>query len=344
MLCLIMLGHMSTMEYDWESLTWFYPLFLVSGFLKTVPIPLFFLINGYGFKKQRLNKGFWRSLKSLIVPYFVVMVIFCPCHFLSSYLIYRDWEYAWSRFISYVIAFLFGLPKGGKVLFGYTVRNCSIIWFYLALFWADNLLNLILRCRKVITQSALVLGCGILGYMLLRLEFTYYCIPQGMIAVTYCYAGYVIKKTRIISRGLPHKWMYAAWIAIALAYACWGDYDLCNGTFRFFPVDYIGVIFLSLLVLWAGVYIGSFDWQGLDAVKQVGVHSYWILCIHAVEQKCLPWELWVERTSEIPNLGFLAAMMFKAALVTGCCMLIRRLSRLKYRWKKVCYERRKLHS
>lgn len=343
LLCLIILGHMS-LEYGWERLSWFYPAFVLFGLLKTIPIPLFFLINGYGFKKQRPDSGFRKSVKSLILPYMAVMVVFCLCRFLSSYLTHRDWNYAWSRCLSYLIAFLLGIPETGKVIFGHPVLNCSIIWFFLALFWADNILNLILKQKKIVVQSTLVGCCAILGYVLLRFGFTYYCLPQGMIAVTYCYAGYVIKKTRVISRGLPYKWMYPAWVAIAVVYACWGEFDLCYGNFRFFPLDYIGVIFLSLLVLGVSIYIGQLDWRGLDVIKQVGAYSYWILCIHAVEQKCLPWEVWVEKTSDIPNLSFLATLIFKAALITGFCMLIRKLSRLQYRRKKVNYEKRKLHS
>lgn len=244
------------------------------------------------------------------------------------------------RYVSVTLAFLLGIPIPGKVLFGYKLYHCAIVWFLLALFWAYNILNLILRVKRTRHQVALVLGCAALGYALFLLDFVYFCIPHGLIATGYFYVGYLLKKNKLLEKGLPKKWMYWAWILIAVVYATWGEYDLCYGKFRCFPLDYAGAIFLALLLLVIGIRIGKCEWKIFDVVHSVGIYSYWVLCIHSIEQKCLPWKDFIRATEQYPNQGFILTLLIKALLISGCCMLLRRLNRWKYRKQKRAYAKK----
>ena len=158
------------------------------------------------------------------------------------------------------------------------------------------------------------------------------------------YAGYLLKKTKLLERGLPKKWMYWVWILIAGIYATWGEYDLCYGKFRCFPVDYVGVIFLAMLLLVIGIRIGNCEWRILDIVHSVGIHSYWVLCIHSIEQKCLPWKKFILATEKWPNQGFILTLMIKACIIVICCKLLKRLNRRSYRKQKRVYVQKKLYS
>jgi len=326
----IILGHIA-LEFDMAKLTWFYPLFIFCGIFKTAFIPLFFIISGYTYKKKPFAVTFKKTIRSLLIPYFVVMIAFTILHPAFTYIRTQNLASAVNWAISIFLAFLLGIPIPGKQLLGFTLSHCSIVWFLLAAFWGYLLLNLVLKQRHIILQTILVVSCAVLGYLLFSLDFTFFCLPHGLIAVTYFYVGYVLKKLKVIEHGLKKKWLYAAWVIISLLYACWGEFDLCYGKFAFFPMDYVGVIFLALLLMGIGLYVGRLDWPVFDDVYAMGAYSHWVLCLHSIEQKCLPCKLYTQWTANMPNLSFLFALLIKAVLISSGCMLIRKYSKRKYR-------------
>lgn len=338
---IIIFGHIS-LEFGMAELTWFYPLFFLLNFLKTPFIPLFFIISGYGFKANSTVRVLRKTAKSLIVPYILVMFAYSTLLPLSVYIRGHNLGAAVTTGISVALSFLLGLPIPGKVVWGYTLSHCAIVWFLLAAFWGYNILNLILKQQHIATQILSVIGCAICGYWLFRQDITYYCIPHGLIATTYFYVGYLLKKTKLLERGLPQKWMYYLWCLVAMLYATWGYFDLCYGDFAFFPVDYIGVVFLAVLLLYLGLYVEKFDWKIVNIISNVGVYSYWVLCIHGIEQKCLPWKRFAQLTQANPNIGFILSLIIKIMIITSGCIMIRKFSKWKYRKQKAFYERKKL--
>lgn len=340
---LIIFGHISV-QFDMSQLTWFKLLFALLRLLKSPFIPLFFIISGHGFKENSIGKMLKKTVKALLVPYVLVMLGFCVFQPLAVYLSVQNWEKSINAGIIWGLAFLFGIPEPGKVIFGYSLAHCSIVWFILALFWAHNILNLILKRKRVIVKVILVASCALLGYFLCLCDVTYFCIPQGMIATSYLLIGYLLRQSKLLERGLPHNWMYIVWGILALLYAVWGHFDLCYGEFELFPIDYFGVAVLALLLLRLGIWVGRFEWKIITIVENVGLYSYWILCIHSVEQKCLPWNRWVLLTAENQNIGFILALIIKAIIIATCCMIIKRFEKWKYGKQKRYYERQKLCS
>ena len=340
-ICVVIFGHIATL-FDVSKLTWFYPVFILLNYIKTPIMPLFFIISGYGFVWSNGGTLLRKTVRSLLLPYAVVMVSFGILQPIFACLQGGNWELAINKGVSVLLAFLLGIPIPGKVLFGIKLSHCAIVWFLLALFWAHNILNLILKMKRIVVQIAAVVACAAVGYWLFQLNITYFCLPHGLIATSYVYLGYALKRYRIIQKGLPFKWMYPVWVIIAVLYANWGEFDLCYGKFAWFPVDYIGVMFLALLLLGIGIYLGQFDWKALDIIHRIGGYSYWVLCIHSVEQKCLPWDKFIQLTAEYPNAGFIFALLIKGIIITVFCKLIKRLKKKKYRKQKSNYEGSKL--
>ena len=332
-ICIIVLGHIAV-DFEVSRLTWFYPLFVVLDLLKTPFMPLFFIISGYGFVPNSVKSTFKKMVKSLIVPYLVVALVFTLGRPIGECIQTQKWDQILDKSISVALAFLVGVPIPGKVLFGYKLSHCAIVWFLLALFWAYNMLNLILKVRHTGLQVVLVLGCAMLGYGLFKLDFTYFCIPHGLIATSYFYVGYLLKKHKLLEKGLPGKWMYPIWIVAAVLYATWGYFDLCYGEFRFFPVDYIGVALLALLLLVVGIYLGRLEWKIFNIVNNIGIYSYWVICIHSIEQKCIPWKMLIKATESFPNVGFILTLIIKAIIIMAVCKLLKRLNKMKYRKRK----------
>ena len=339
--CIVILGHIA-LDFDTSRLTWFYPLFFVLHFLQTPFIPLFFIISGYVFAPNSVKSVFTKMVKALIVPYLVVTLFFSLARPIVLFIQTQSWEKAVDRFVSVTLAFLFGLPIPGKVLFGYKLSHCAIVWFLLALFWAYNILNLILKTKCLKSQFAWVLGCAALGYGLFWLDFTYFCIPHGLIATSYFYVGYLLKKSKLLEKGLPRKWMYPVWIAVAVLYASWGHFDLCYGKFRCFPVDYVGAAFLAVLLLVIGIRLGRYEWKIFDVVNNVGIYSYWVICIHSVEQKCIPWKDFIRAAESWPNVGFIITLIIKAFIIAMCCKLLKMIKKRRYR-KHKAYVQKQLY-
>lgn len=338
----IIAGHM-TFHFDLTKIPLLNPLFACLGFLQAPFIPLFFIISGYGFKVKSLGKMLSKTFRELIIPYLGVMIAYAILYPLSYYYRYHDMTAAIEEGVSYILAFLLGLPERGKVLWGYTLKECSVVWFLLTLFLSFNFMNLILKIKNNAVQILLVALSAGIGYVLLVQEITFFCIPQGLIALSYCYLGYLMKKYRWIECAPRKPWLYIVWTLLVLIYANWGYFNLCYGNFVFFPVDYVGAAAMALLLILFGVYIGRCEWKGLDWVKKIGVHSYWILGIHSVEMHCVPWGTMSKALSKHQTFAFFLEVFLKAVIMTICCMILKKIGRMRYNRKKVQHEREKLY-
>lgn len=335
----IVFGHIAR-EFDVNQLTWFRPLFVVLEFFKTPFIPVFFIISGYGFKMNSFPKILKRTIKTLIIPYIFVMLASCCMYPLITYIQTGNISLAIRSGIIWLFSFLLGLPKPGKVLFYHTFASCSSAWFLLALFWGQNILNWILKRKSSLRkQSIYVVGCGLLGYVLCVCDLTYFCIPQGMIAASYLYVGYLLKKYRLLEKKVNSPYVYVLWGIAAMIYAKYGYFDLCYGEFFCFIIDYVGVCILALLLIKVGIYIGNFNNLFLNLIKRIGLYSYWIICIHSVEQKCLPWKKFAVLTHSCPNLGFLVSLLIKALIIFSSCLAIKRVEKWKYGKTKKLYSK-----
>lgn len=338
----IIAGHM-TFHFDLTKMPLLTPFFACLGLLQSPFIPLFFIISGYGFKEKPPGKMLHKTFKELIIPYIGVMVAYAIFYPVSYYYRYQDLNAAVNEGISYTLAFLLGLPERGKVMWGYTLKECSVVWFLLTLFLAFNLMNLILKIKNNAVQILLVALSASVGYVLIVREITFFCIPQGLIALSYCYLGYLMKKYKWIENASRKFWLYAVWALLVLVYANWGYFNLCYGDFVFFPIDYIGAAGMALLLIFLGVFIGRWEWRGLDWVKQIGVHSYWILSIHSVEMHCVPWGTMSKALSNHQTLAFFLEVILKAVIMTICCKILKKIGRMKYNRIKVQHEREKLY-
>lgn len=326
----IVFGHIAT-TFDLTRLTWFYPLFLLLDLFKTPFVPLFFMISGYGIRSIPLKQQFRKTAGSLLIPYLLVMVFFTILIPFVQFLLRPNLSRSISIFFSVLFAFLLGIPIPGKVIFGFPLSHCAIVWFLLAAFWGTNLVTLILKQKKIHIQVLLVLLCAVIGYTLFQLDFTYYCLPHGLIATGYFYLGYLIRHYHLLQRKFTHKWIYLIWVAAALVYAYNGNFDLCYGLFFCFPVDYFGAAILAALLLKLGTLASRLDGIFTNICSSIGIHSYWILCIHSIEQKCLPWVQYVKATEFWPNLGFALALVAKIIIITVSCKLIKHIKKRNYR-------------
>lgn len=309
-------------------------LFSFIGNLGYCMMPALLFASGYMFKPKNPKKV-WNSVYSKIIkPYLIVTLVIAT---LYPYILYF---YSWSgtvamgNSIGYVVAYLLGVPSSDLIIFGYDVQWIGAVWYLLASAIAMNVANFILRIRKELYQILAVLLIFGLGWILLSIDFNYYCIPQGLIATTYFYMGYVFKKYKLLERCANSIWTYVVLIPIVFTELYYGYFDLNLGQFRYGILDCIGAGFTAIFIMLIGVRLGRIEWCMLDWIKTIGVYSYWIIFIHSVDM-ALPHWYDLAHCGLNKYLTFMMIVGIRTIIIAAGCMIIKKISEKKYMSRRI---------
>ena len=322
----IIVVHM-LMYYDLSIYPWSAPLYAWRTFSSSIILPMFVFISGYSFKPKGVGVILKKTLGEMIKPYLWVTLFFALLFPVCQYINYHNWSAVLMADLRYVLAYLLGISESGKVVFGLELYHCSVVWFLLALFWALNFLNLILKVKWEWVQIALVLVCQFVGMWLSAIGFTYFCIAKGFLAVIYCYAGFFLKKHNFFTKVNIH-------VIALLAVLC----GLLIGLqIKFNLMSLTCTLATALFLPFCGVYISRFNPKGFEWLKQLGTYSYWIMCIHCVEINCIPWPRWAGFMAHNPLLAFAVDACVKAVILVGGCTVLKKIMKLKYNRRKVTH-------
>lgn len=333
LIIMIVLGH-KVPHYSVDTSNVLKVLVNIAGVARFGGNPAFFVISGFGFRAMAPKKCLSKSTSELLKPFLYVMAAYAVLFPLCHYAAFRWWPSALSESTRFFLAFLLGLPESGKVFLGYELYECSVVWFVLALYVSRNILNGILNIKEEKWQRILVLACFVLGYVLAKLDFVYYCIPQGLIGVGYCYTGYLIKKTKLYNS--PRLPLICAVLAAAtVVQLLWGGYSMAYSMFAMGIFDCVLAGCTGVLILFIGIMIGNAEGKLLNPVKTVGVYAYWIICVHSVEMSCIPWYLWRSYMQEHQLLGMILELIIAALILAAGCVLIKQTIKNRYRRSRV---------
>lgn len=336
----MVIGHMAS-HYDMKDLNpVLSTVWMLLGIFGVCANPMFFIVSGFGFKEKTPGKMLKKTFSELLKPYLyitlAVTVIFSMVHLLQYN---KGLSSAIQAAARWILALLFGLHDPlveQKVILGIEVRACWVAWFLLTMFVAFNVLNLILRAKKTTVQFALVALSIVSGYVLSCFDFTYFCIPQGLITVGYCYTGYMFKKTKFFERKSFPIWLCIALVPITLMECFLGECSLSYNIYKNGLLDIIGAGCAGVLLFVLGAYAGQCEWKWLDYCKQIGIYTYWIMCIHSVELICFPWDKIIKSMPDYPLVAFVIELGLKFVLILVSCKVLKKV--ILYRCKK-----RKLH-
>lgn len=301
--------------------------------------PLFFIIRGYTFKEKTTKKFFKKNLSDCLKPYFYAMVAVAVLFPVVHSIQYGFGLSAFKQTARWILAFLFGLHDPitkQKVIFGVEVRACWVVWFLLTMFHAGNIFNLILKIKNTVAQFLVVVFSVVFGYVLSLIGFTYFCLPQGFITVGYCYAGYLLKKSNYFEKKqIVRIGICLVLFVISVLEAIFGDSNLPYNQYKNGLLEFIGTGCAGVLILILSLYAGQYEWKALDWIKQIGVYTFWILCIHSVELICLPWDRIVKSMPERPWLAFAIEMLLKILILVVGCVALKWISRNRYKKKRM---------
>lgn len=330
MISIILLHMLNNDHFVVQKLPFFRP-FLISLRASGYIIPMFFIISGFGFKPMSAVKVLKKTFSEMVIPYLWVMFVISVLYPIVFYIQNYSWTESFHFTMCFILAYFLGVPEYGKVFLGYNIAWVSAVWYLLALFVAFNVLNLILKTKNITRQFILVLLCVLAGYVLIIREINYYCIAHGLMAVGFCYTGYTIKKCKLLERYLNCVWLYITLIPVTLVQATWGFFNMGPGEFRYGLFDYIGAGLAGVLFMFIGVYFGQFECKATAWIKQIGVYTYWILCIHSVEMGFPQWAVLTDMLTDHQQIAFIIEVILKAFLIVAVCCILRKISKYRYR-------------
>lgn len=247
-------------------------------FIYSFHMPLFFFVTGYFLKIRPLRTELLLSTKRLIIPY--IFTAFWLCAVITCF--------DPTRLKSIIVACLLGFRA--QYVPNWIDANVGLLWFILALFWARLIaIALIQRIKSEIWLGIIFFVLALIGMFLNRRVFVPFCIPQGMCAAGFLFAGHLMKKYKFLESG--HLIQLFPFLLIIWAYN-WsaGGVDMYCCLFRSgYIFDLIGAIgaFATLYILVKQCYDKkSFLWR---SVHFWGRYSLIFYCVHSIEHSGAIW-------------------------------------------------------
>lgn len=322
----VIIFHMRA-RYFSEEMMAFSPLFMVLFGIGSSLIPMFFIISGYGFMEKKPAVVFKKTFSSMILPYLVCIPLVAVSFLAFSYPAFYPREEFLKRFWGLMAGLALGLPEN-KLVGDFQIWAIVTMWFFLALFVAQNLLNLIVKVKKIWLQILLVGLCIAVGFVLRAFEFDYYCIALGLLAVGFCYAGYAIKKWKLLNR-----WMYSpwAWICLGILFLpqfFTGFFNMASGEYS--PLKYFSAGCGGVLMMFAALWCNRFNGRITGALRKIGFQSFWVIYVHGIERLALPWDALAWENPSL-LLALVIEVGLKIVFISLGCMVFKKISQIKYR-------------
>lgn len=250
---------------------------------------MFFMISGFGFYTRSPKKCLSIQFKLLLKPYFQVSIAILAIKLILALVKQRSFLLNGGELVP---TLLLGLnAEGGGNFGGIPIESVSILWFLLALFTGWVIYNGISRLKNAKLQWCLIGLCVVLSWMLCLVSDVWpYCIPHGLLAAGYLAAGSEIKKYRLLERKLP-LWCWAVVIATALVSTAFGSVNIVACHWQLGLLDIVGSFCVGFLLLrlYGAVMNRAGGGLWVQLTESVGLHSIWIVCLHAFEKMVLPW-------------------------------------------------------
>lgn len=248
------------------------------------PVPMLFMICGFGIRRKSPQKCVKNSLKSFIFPYLAVIIAVLISVFVKCLL---DGRSLIGRLVYQIVPLLLGLHPGIRFL-GNSMEQIGPIWFFLVYTLGSIYLNFVLQEKESYRQLILVAAGSIIGLLTTGILLPF-CIQQTFICSGFMFAGMHLKRNKILQKKLP---IYLIIIGVAVcitASAVGGFAEFGNNIYLNGGVDLIIAYIAGFLLLY--IYLRFNVLQGIiaDALRWIGRHMMWICCFHTVTFLVIPW-------------------------------------------------------
>lgn len=141
-------------------------------------------------------------------------------------------------------------------------------------------------------------------------------IGQGLSCYFLVYSGYIIKKKKLLEKTISpgvFVLLSSSWV-ISILY---GSMDFGTYNMKYGFLSLVGSLCGSFLVIKLFLLLNSIENVLFDAIKWIGRHSMWILCIHSVEAAVVPWKILFSYISQESLAGMVLQFVLRCILI-GC--------------------------
>ena len=81
------------------------------------------------------------------------------------------------------------------------------------------------------------------------------------------------------------------------------------------------------------MYIGTdlqcFEGKVTDVFAKIGMYTYWILCIHTIENDCMQWWAYADHIPN-PNIAYVGEFVLKVIIFIVGCRLFKKITLYRY--------------
>lgn len=283
---------------------------IIGKSIYSIAMPALFLVSGYWLNKRDIKSGLMSGIRSLLIPFLIVISIIIVVG-----AVYKGLTHAMAQWLDmYLLRSILVMSTGGKITY---------MWFVFSLFVAWCIYYVAVNALSERGQMAAACLCAVAGGLTIPLMLPFQ-ISQGLIAFFYVYAGYQVKKRKLLQKEL-HPLALLALLALWAVGMLFGSMELSDYRVHNFLLSVPGGLCGAYLLVRLFLYLNSIEWRILDPVRWVGRYSMWILCIHTVEAAVFPWRFLLSFAGEGTPLCSCLLFVLRWFVIVAACQVIIRL-------------------
>lgn len=321
----VVLGHSFSLfvkYWERESMPeWLMFLMVLFGLLLYGLIPMFFMMSGYGFRKQKMKRCLTDRVRYLLKPYLWVAGAVTVLAVLKTLLQGKS-VLDVLKYQSF--PFLLGLCPGEIQVFGWYTASIGPMWFLVALGIAWVILNLLFQMKNdvmcVVCLTTLIAVCTQLPFC----AFMPFCIAQSVCCAGYLYLGHCVKKNRLLTKGFSGR-TYAILIIIVTGAVLFGTVDVSQNVWKLGFFDYIASAVAGVLLCKLAVKLERFEGMVANLFRLFGRNSLYIFCLHTVEYLVFPWGRVAELFDGYAWVGIIVVSVTRVLFIGFGCVVVHKI-------------------
>ncbi len=277
-----------TARYDEITPGWIIPYVLFKRWNELL-MPVFFLVSGITFAPMTMKKCMKKNGKELMKPYLVTGVLTVFFFILVHYGCFRYLPGTLGEARRIIISYILGVAAeiyfNGEMFF-----SVGAVWFLPALFLGHIVLNMLFQILPEDKIKWGVLALAIPASFIGWVGRFPLCLAQGMVAVAYLYAGFILKKEKLLMKAPSPK----QWCLMAIPVGVWiffGEIGFADGYFKLGFLDVAATGFAGYLLILLTSMCREHHGFIMDGIRMLGRNSLWIICMDSLLTHVVPWYL-----------------------------------------------------
>ena len=330
---LVILRHTIFLYYDYAKIGKEISLFTIPVLFMNIlffgTISMFFIMSGYGFRKQKMKKCINDRIHYLLKPYLFVAASTTMVA-VTKKIIVKGSLLDPLKF--HGLPFLLGLCPGKTKVFGLDTASIGPMWFLVALALGWIFLNWLFTIENEVVRLICIVSIIAFVTQLPFMSFVPFCYLQSLSCIGYLYIGYHIKKKHL----LTYKFTTQAYIILVLIVVCsllFGKIEVSQNQWKLGFYDYIVSCIVGFFMIRAFLMLERYDGKILQVFRTFGKDSLLILCVHTVEYLTFPWEKIVDKITTNELLSIVLIVVCRCIIIGVVCFIIKKINRLCHKKK-----------